>query len=246
MFAPRARIGSISPTVAETLFYDFYRFAPVGVGLVGVTCSIERLEQEEFEKVFNVVEDACRYLASRDVQFVVHHGTPLVVSQGHGFDYQLMERMEKATGGIPVVTSVRAQLEAMRSLGMKSIVIATPYPQEINEAAARFAEADGFTVANLARIDVPFKMMQAIEDSRIVELAGEALAAAPGADGLWMPCPQWTVCDVTQEIEDALGKPVVAGSAADFWYPLRALGIDDPIEGFGRLLASLQGETVKA
>ena len=144
MFAPRARIGSISPTVAETLFYDFYRFAPAGVGLVGVTCSIERLEQEEFEKVFNVVEDACRYLASRDVQFVVHHGVPLVASQGPGFDYQLMERMEKATGGIPVVTSARAQLEAMRSLGMKSIVIATPYPQEINEAAARFAEADGF------------------------------------------------------------------------------------------------------
>ena len=246
MFAPRARIGSISPTVAETLFYDFYRFAPAGVGLVGVTCSIERLEQEEFEKVFNVVEDACRYLASRDVQFVVHHGTPLVVSQGHGFDYQLMERMEKATGGIPVVTSVRAQLEAMRSLGMKSIVIATPYPQEINEAAARFAEADGFTVANLARIDVPFKMMQAIEDSRIVELAGEALAAAPGADGLWMPCPQWTVCDVTQRSRTRWESRWLPGLRLISGIPCGPWGIDDPIEGFGRLLASLQGETVKA
>ena len=100
MFAPRARIGSISPTVAETLFYDFYRFAPAGVGLVGVTCSIERLEQEEFEKVFNVVEDACRYLASRDVQFVGRQLFAAAVSSHLNFQFSrsVRQHQEAALG----------------------------------------------------------------------------------------------------------------------------------------------------
>jgi hypothetical protein len=41
MFGWRARIGYISPTVMEVLPFEFYRFAPDGVGLVGMTCGID-------------------------------------------------------------------------------------------------------------------------------------------------------------------------------------------------------------
>jgi maleate isomerase len=34
-----------------------------------------------------------------------------------------------------------------------------------------------------------------------------------------------------------LGKPVVAINTATYWHALRANGIDDRMEGFGRLLA---------
>ena len=41
MFGSRKRIGYISPSVLELVPFDFYRFAPDGVGLVGVTCNID-------------------------------------------------------------------------------------------------------------------------------------------------------------------------------------------------------------
>ncbi len=42
---------------------------------------------------------------------------------------------------------------------------------------------------------------------------------------------------MVDELENALGKPVVACNAASYWQALREMGIDDKIQGFGRLLA---------
>ena len=40
-----------------------------------------------------------------------------------------------------------------------------------------------------------------------------------------------------EELEGETGKPIVACNAAVYWQTLRAVGIDDKIPGFGRLLA---------
>src|ERR1700736_472261 len=50
MFGWRKRIGYIGPTVMEVVPYEFYRFAPDGVGLVGVTCSVEDWTSDQFER----------------------------------------------------------------------------------------------------------------------------------------------------------------------------------------------------
>ena len=41
---------------------------------------------------------------------------------------------------------------------------------------------------------------------------------------------------VIEAIEAAIAKPVVFSNQANFWHCLRLAGIDDRIEGFGRLL----------
>ena len=65
MFGWRRRIGYITPTVMEVVAYDFYRFAPDGVGLVGVTCGIDDWRPEEFEKGLAQVNHFAAYLGSR-------------------------------------------------------------------------------------------------------------------------------------------------------------------------------------
>src|ERR1700751_4584681 len=50
MFGWRKRIGYIVPTVMEVVPYEFYRFAPEGVGLVGVTCHKKKWRQKIFYK----------------------------------------------------------------------------------------------------------------------------------------------------------------------------------------------------
>ena len=80
MFGWRKRIGYIAPTVMEVVPYEFYRFAPDGVGLVGVTCNIDGFEPQEFEKGLSQVSQAASYLGSRGVDFIIHGGGPLVSS----------------------------------------------------------------------------------------------------------------------------------------------------------------------
>ncbi|HXF33433.1 MAG TPA: hypothetical protein VN603_02585, partial [Candidatus Acidoferrales bacterium] len=135
MFGWRKRIGYISPTVMELVPYEFYQFAPEGVGLVGVTCNIDDLKPEEFEKALSVVSDRASYLASRHVDYIIHGGAPLVTNRGHGFDLELIEMLEKVSGR-PATTSVRAAMDSMTHLGIRRVVLATPYPERTNELTA--------------------------------------------------------------------------------------------------------------
>src|SRR5947207_6249973 len=84
MFGQRRRIGYIAPTVIEVVAYEFYRFAPEGIGLTGVTCSIDDWRPEELEKGLAQVAAAATYLGSRGVDFIIHCGGPLVVARGPG------------------------------------------------------------------------------------------------------------------------------------------------------------------
>jgi maleate cis-trans isomerase len=56
MFGWRKRIGFISPSVLEVIPYDFYHFAPDGIGLVGVTCNIEGWSDDQYDTALATVE----------------------------------------------------------------------------------------------------------------------------------------------------------------------------------------------
>ena len=63
------------------------------------------------------------------------------------------------------------------------------------------------------------------------------------ADALFCGCTAWRALEAVEELETRSGKPVVTSNQATIWASLCALGIDAPIEGFGRLL---QGSTNRA
>jgi maleate cis-trans isomerase len=237
-FGWRGRIGFISPTVVEVKAWDFYRIAPAGLGFVGVTCSIEGWSQEQYDAGLAQVESASRYLGSRGVSYIVQGGAPLVMSRGLAFDGELTERM-RSLSGVPAITTVRAAIDAMRHLGMQRIALATPYPPAQNEKTAAYFQASGFDVVHQATLDLPFKEIQDVSPARIYRFILDAARAVPDADGLYMPCPQWSVCDVIEVAERDTGLPIVAGVTGEFWAAFRALGIRDEIRGYGRLMASL-------
>jgi maleate cis-trans isomerase len=237
-FGWRGRIGFISPTVVEVKAWDFYRIAPDGLGFVGVTCAIEGWSQEQYDAGLAQVEDAARYLGSRGVNVIVQGGAPLVMSRGVGFDAELTRRMTELSG-VPSITTVGAAIDAMRHLGMRRITLATPYPPQQNQKTADYLQASGFDVVHQATLNLPFKEIQDVSPATIYRFAVGAAREAPDSDGLYMPCPQWSVCDVIDVVERDSGQPIVAGVTGEFWAAFRALGIRDEIRGYGRLLAGL-------
>ncbi|MGA8817400.1 MAG: hypothetical protein WB624_08915, partial [Xanthobacteraceae bacterium] len=161
MFGWRKRIGYIGPTVMEVVPYEFYKFAPDGVGLVGITCNIDDWSAEWFDKALAQVAEAAKYLGSRGVDFVLHGGGPLVVARGEGFDEVIVRDIERASG-VPASTGVRAAMEALHHLGAKRIAIASPYPERHNRAMADYLATHGFDIATAEGMDVPFKRLQAV------------------------------------------------------------------------------------
>ncbi len=238
MFGWRKRIGYIGPTVMEVVPYEFYQFAPDGVGLVGVTCNIDDWSDEWFDKALAQVCAAAAYLGSRGVDYVVHGGGPLVVARGRGFDEIVVGDIKKASG-VGATTGVRAAMEALRHVGAQRIAIASPYPERHNRAMADYLAGNGFAIAHAQGMDVPFKRLQSVARAEIRRFAETVLDRAGKCDALYLPCPQWQASQIVDELEHDAGIPVVAYTHASFFVAFKALGIADPIAGHGRLLASL-------
>lgn len=243
MFGWRRRIGYITPTVMEVVSYDFYRFAPDGVGLVGVTCNIDDWRPEEFEKGLGQVTQAAAYLGSRGVDYVIHGGGPLVVARGGGFEAAIVRDIEQASG-VPGTTGVRAGMEGLRAVRAQRVAIASPYPKRHDEAMAGYLAANGFEIVLSEGKDVAFKDLQNVPPSEIYRFARGVIerAKATGAvDALYMPCPQWQTAAIVDVLERDTGVTAVAYAHATFYCAFARLGLTDRIAGHGRLLASLAG-----
>ena len=238
MFGWRKRIGYIGPTVMEVVPYEFYRFAPDGIGLVGVTCNIDDWSQEYFDRALAQVTTAAAYLGSRGVDFILHGGGPLVVARGKGFEEIIVKDIE-AAAKVPASTGVRAAMEAFRHVGARRVAIASPYPERHNSALSGYLNAQGFEVVRAEGKDVPFKALQADKPADIMRFAKGVLARAGKCDALYLPCPQWQAGQIVEELEREMGLPAIAYSHASFFVAFKALGIRDKIQGHGRLLASL-------
>jgi len=238
MFGWRKRIGYIAPTVIEVVAFEFYRFAPDGVGLTGVTCSIDDWRPEEFEKGLAQVAAAAAYLGSRGVDFIIHGGGPLVVARGPGYE-EIVVRDIEAAGKVKATTAVRAGMEALRHCGARRVAIASPYPKRHNDALSAYLTAHGFDVVGAEGMDLPFKEMQNLPPADIRRFAAGVLSAAKDCDALYLPCPQWQAAQIVEELEQDLGKLVIAYTHACFFVAFKALGLNDAVSGHGRLLASL-------
>lgn len=238
MFGWRRRIGYITPTVMEVVAYDFYRFAPDGVGLVGVTCGIDDWRPDEFDKGLAQVAGFADYLGSRGVDYVIHGGGPLVVARGPDYEEEIVKSIAAASG-VGATTGVRAGMEALRHVGAERVAIASPYPPAQDEAMASYLSAKGFDVVAARGMDIPFKDLQNVAPSDIYRFARGVFEDAGEADALYLPCPQWQASQTVAAIEEDSGKPVVSYTHAVFFAAFRTLNVRGPIAGHGRLLASL-------
>jgi maleate isomerase len=238
MFGWRARIGYISPTVMEVLPYEFYRFAPPGVGLVGMTCGIDNWEPAEFEKGLAQVRGAAAYLGSRRVDYIVHGGGPLVVARGKGYEETIVREIE-AAAGVPATTGVRSAIEAMRHVGARQVAIASCYPPTHDQALSAYLASFGFEIVRVEGTNMPFKDIQSQPPEEIHRFALRVIRQAKGCDTVYLPCPQWQAAQAVEAIEQDSGITAIAYTHANFFCAFRALGIGAPIRGHGKLLASL-------
>ena len=238
-FGWRKRIGLLSPTVIETAAYDFYRLAPDGVSMCATTSNIDHWNKENFQQhVLDPLVTAVKYLASRHVDYIIHTGMPVVTTRGKGFEEELVRQITETTQ-LPATTSIRSAIRALSHLGVRNVALLTPYPQEIHQSALDFLTASGFHVVANHTMDVVFKRLQDVTPAQIASAAKRVLASAPSAEGIYIPCNQWSGADAAPLIERECGVPVVTGAHADYWEAFRSLSIHDSIEGHGRLMASL-------
>lgn len=234
----RGQIGAVSPTYVDDAG-DWLKVLPEGVNVVFATLGVEDHTPKEFHKAIEVVERTARGLVKLGVGAVVLGGSPLVtLNKGEGTG-GLARELEKETS-VPMITSQDAALLALRTLGIKRLLLVTPYRESLNQGMKNHLEANGFAVLSLksALCSGP-KEMAELPPELPYRLAREASEQAPGADGIYIPNPKWQTMEIIEPLEEDLKIPVVTTVQSSAWWGLKKLEVKEARPGYGRLLSHL-------
>ena len=100
---------------------------------------------------------------------------------------------------------------------------------------ARYLRHAGFELAEFQGLNLDYdRQMSRVSPAFLVEFA--CAIDRPEADAVLLSCGALRSLEVVERIEQRLGKPVVTSNQAMLWHCLRLAGIEDRIEGHGRLL----------
>ncbi len=236
MYGYRARIGYTSPPAATEVFpYEFYRIVPDGVTLVVNTLPLVERTSDEVDRSYEVSLNVAHALARAGIDIMVLGGLPINVSRG----FKNADDMAKATEdkiGVPVVTSMSSQRDALRVLGARKVGIVQPYDDSHGPRHEAYIREYGLEPTGWVNLDTTFIELGKMDQETVLEAGRRLCRERPETDTVYMFCPHYAAIDAIEPLEEEFGVTVMTSLQAIVWNALRRCGIDDRIEGYGRLL----------
>ena len=242
--AARRRVGVLVPSANSTVEPDFVLAAPerVTVHANRIGWAAQNLTEDEaiVDRMNERLEEAASNLAAARVEVIAYGFATGSFYRGPDYAARLLERLEK-TSGVPAVAASPAMVDALRIFGARRLSVTSPYPDWNNQRLRTYLEATGFEVLNV--VGEPraaaggFPAMSDQEPDDVVQFCMRV--CEPLADALLISCTMWRAFEAAAELERRLGLPVVTANQATIWATFRALGLRQPIRGFGSLLETL-------
>lgn len=236
MYGYRARIGYTSPPSATEVFpYEFYRIVPRGVTLVVHTLPLVERTNDEVDKSYDASLRAAKIMARAGVDLMVFGGLPINISRGYANVEDLVRDTEKEIG-VPVTTSVSAQVKAFGKLGARKVGVVQPYDDSHNERHLDYMREFGLQPTGCVGAGYKFIQLGQIPVGTALKLGHEVKRRWPETDTIYYSCPHWAIIDAIDPLEQALGVNVMTALQAIVWESLRRCDVPEPIHGYGRLL----------
>ncbi len=230
---PRAKLGFVLLSSEQTVESDMMRWAPDGVG-VHFTRAVnpDEITAETLAAMVDSLAPAAAGLApNADLDVICYACTSGSVVIGED---EVCRQLQAGNPTAQPTTLVSGVFAALDALGAKRVVVGTPYLDDINRIESDYMRAKGYDVLDLQGLNIT-------NDSDMVRVTPDYLRDfaisldRPDADAIFISCGALRTIDVVEEIEAATGKPCVTSNQAMLWHCLRLAGIEDRIEGMGRL-----------
>lgn len=240
--APRLKLGVMAPSTNTIVQPDLDDMRPRGVTNHYsriFTPNNKALSNDSFKAGVDVIGSnvaaAIESVMTSEPDYLVMGISALSFFGGmngaNAFHKQIVER----TGlGLTVGSHATAAALAKHG-GVKRIAVLTPYWPVMNAEVARYFSDAGYTVVR--DIALLCKSWTGIAAVTVADCRN-ALRQLDGddVDALVQVGTNLSMVRLAAAAELWLGKPVIAINTATYWHALRANGIYDKVEGFGRLL----------
>lgn len=136
--------------------------------------------------------------------------------------------------GLPVSSTSIAFVEAVRALGLRRVAVAASYPEEVATHFVEFLRRGDIEVASLGSHGI-------VTAAEVGTLGKEQVTAmvrggdVKDADAVLVPDTAMHSLAWLDDLETAIGKPVLTANQVTIWEGLRIAGGSTRIEGMGSL-----------
>jgi maleate isomerase len=244
MIGWRAKIGLLVPSVNTVLEPEMVKLCSrlINEGLAIYSTRLltksedvsEGKAEEGLELLAEQIEKGVRELEAAKVHVMLYGCTSGSFFKGADWDKEIIRKIE-GVAKVFAVTAATGMLEALETLGIKKVSVATPYSEAMNMKLEEFLQFHGFQVLNIdgLRYTNVHEAAQ-VHESTVYELVRGV--NTPDAESVFISCTNFPAIDIIEVLEKDLGKPVITANQALLWSALRKLGIHGSIEGYGQLL----------
>ncbi len=238
----RAKLGVIGPATNTIVEPDFAAMRPDGVTNHYSRIPVENasgLTDADFVAATNLIGDntlqAVRGVMPAGPDYLVM-GMSAVTFYGGLKGAAAFEQRVKDDCGLSISVGSTAMSAALNACGgVKRVAFLSPYFPSANAAVKLYLQECGFEVVRDTALQCDsWRGIAEVPESRLIPV----LRALDGddVDAICQVGTNLSMARLAADAERWLGKPVIAINTATYWHALRAVGVDDKIKGFGRLL----------
>jgi maleate isomerase len=209
-----ARVGLIVPSSNTVAEVDFYRHLPTDATVHTARVYLEEATPEaEAVMLDEHLQTAVRDLTTVRPDVIVFGCTSAGALRGNAYEAELIARIAKQTRAkaLSVAASVR------RAIGKRQahrVGVVTPYVAALDERIAASLEADGVEVVGIRGLGLTENFaIASVEPERIAQFASECFDGRD-IDLLFASCTNFRAVDAREQMERAIGVPVVTSNQA--------------------------------
>lgn len=233
----RAKVGIITPGVNTALEPELYAMAPKGVSFHANKLMLTgKATPESYHQMEADTERAARELETAEVDVIAWACTSGSVLMPP----RLIEEKIEHVAGCPAFCTITAVIAALKALNVRRVALGTPYVSFINETEIDFLEKVGFEVVSMYGLELGVTQEERRGIGRVPPQSLHRFARHidnDKAEAIFISCANMAAVHEIEQVEADRGKPVITSNLATFWHALRIAGVNDRIQGFGRLLS---------
>lgn len=238
----RAKIGLLVPSPNTTVEPEMYAMAPEGVTFFAarMLLPVKEIVDERAEQVADtLIEDirnAVNRISTAQVDVIALACTTASFYKGIKFDREIVNMIEQISG-VSATTTATASVEALKKMNIKKVAVSSPYVDWGVKRLGTYLEEAGLKVVSNKGLNIG-RIHQVAEQPPQVVYKHAKEVNKPEADGIFISCTNFPTINVIEQLELDLAKPVVTANQATFWGALRKAGVNEPLNGYGKLLKS--------
>jgi maleate isomerase len=218
------RVGLIVPSSNTVMEVDFYRRLPASATLHTGRMYLEATTPEgESAMLDDYLPTAINDLRSARPDVMVFGCTSAGALRGNAYEGQLIDRIAAQTGAVTFSVSASVR-QTIRATGARRVGVVTPYVDSLNDKIRQSLEDDGFEVAAVHGLGITENFAIAeVEPERIAEFASASFVGGD-IDLLFASCTNFRALDARDDMQAALGVPVVTSNQAALAVVLDQIG----------------------